>query len=464
MLVINTLLHLLLPLLLGVGIVNLICRDYQLPLYVRLALGFGLGTSSIAHWMVILAYFQIPFSALAINLPIAIMTVLLFIFCFRYSAPSRIKHAPHDKGKLDLIGILCGMFIVTTLSQIFWSGLNFPIFTWDTFSTMGFKGRIIYHDQGIPNLANVGKFAYPIHLPLTLSWLSFSLGYWDDQSVKYIFPITCFCFTLIKFFFLRNFTSLRYALLGVVLLLSANFLVFHSTIAYRDITMMYYNCTAIFMLVLWFRNKQTCLLILASVFSGMASSIKTEGIGYLGIHTGLLILLLLCANFLTNKQKFIGFLTFLMTNVGIYSIYNLYRKFYILPFVPKENIEPTHFDLSHVSINLSTETLIRLQVVLRRYLEDFILSGNWNLVWPIFFASCFNLLKQKPSVEKCILILALLAPFAIYIPSFVLTQHYLWVAETRDVLSRSLLHSFPLVCALIILLNFDSDSKPLTHD
>lgn len=459
MLVLNTLLHLLLPLLLGFGIVNVICRNYQLPLYVKLALGFGLGTSSIAHWMVMLAYFRIPFSALAINLPLLIITALLFILARRHSATNIIQHRPHEPTKLDLIGIFCGVYIFITISQILWSGFNFPIFTWDTFSTMGFKGRIIYHDQGIPNLANVGKFAYPIHLPLTLSWLSFSIGYWDDQVVKYIFPITCLCFCLIKFFFLRNFVSLRYALFGLVLLLSSNFLVFHSTIAYRDITMMYYNCTAIFMLILWFKNQQTCFLLLAAIFSGMTSSIKTEGIGYLGIHTGLLIILLLMANFQTNKKKLISFISFLMTNVGIFSIYNLYRKFYILPFVPQEHIEPTHFDLSHVSINLSTETLIRLQVVLRRYLEDFILSGNWNLVWPIFFASCFNLLKYKPSTEKCILILALLGPFAIYIPSFVLTQHYLWVAETRDVLSRSLLHSFPLVCTLIILLNFDSTGK-----
>ena len=85
------------------------------------------------------------------------------------------------------------------------------------------------------------------------------------------------------------------------------------------------------------------------------------------------------------------------------------------------------------------------------------LSGNWNLVWLLFVLSLTRLdrIRQSETVRFLLLFLGMF--FAVYFFGYALTQHFVWVADKHDVLSRSILHVYPLVVAVICLINAGDD-------
>lgn len=440
------------PIALGYSLVNLICMKDALPFYVKLMLSYGIGTGLLTNWVIILSFLEIPLNAISINLPILTLTLFLTYLSIkkRFESESRILKR---KMTIDPLNCLFWVYILYILSFIFWSGINIPISEWDTFSTLGLKAKTIYYNQSLDYLSFIGKFDYPIHLEILLAWLSFCLGYWDNTLIKIFYPMSCLAFLAVQYYFLRFFVSSRWALFSLVLLLSSAFVIYHSLISYRDVTMMFYNCTSILLILLWHREKKIMYLIMGALFSGFTSFIKLEGFGYLGIHLLLVCLLMFHTNHLKIKEKTKLIAMFGIIGFGIYSIFTLYKNLHILPFVAPEMINPDHFSLSHLNLNFSSETFFRIKIVLRRYISNFFLSGNWSLVWLIFFISIIHITDKVISMEIKALSFVLVSFFTIYLISYIFTQHYVWVAFKDDVLSRSLLHIFPIITILIPLLN-----------
>ncbi|MGE0269149.1 MAG: hypothetical protein AB7S78_11925 [Candidatus Omnitrophota bacterium] len=445
-------LYLLIPTTLGYFLVTLLSWKTPLPFFVKFMLGYGIGAGLLTHWAVILSYFKIPFCAVSINVPILAVTLLLFCLIARIKNKPNLKLLKY-KLKFDTINSIFLLFSIYIICFIFWSGTNIPISEWDTYSTLGLKAKTIYYDKSLNYLPYIGKFNYPIHLELMLAWLSSCLGYWDNTVIKFVFPMSCLAYLVIQYYFLRHFTSARWALFSIVLLLSSAFVVYHSYISYRDITMMFYNCTAILLIILWYSQKQNMYLVLGALFSGMTSFIKLEGFGYLGIHNLLVWMLMYYINFIDTKKKTKLTILFGTISFGMYALFMFYRKLYILPFVPPELLNSEHFNLSHLTLNLSADTLFRIKIVMRRYITNFYLTGNWSLVWLFFLISVLQISNKRISMEIKAFFFVLGLFFVVYLFSYIFTQHYLWVAFKADVLSRSLLHIFPLITILIPLLN-----------
>lgn len=451
-------LYLSIPTALGYSLVNLICIKNTLPLYVKFMLGYGIGTGLLTNWVIILSFLKIPLGTISINIPILTFTIFLTYLSLKARTipnPPSFKH----EMKFDMINFIFFIFILYSLCFIFWCGINIPISEWDTYSTLGLKSKTIYYNQSLNYLPYIGKFDYPIHLETLLAWLSFCIGHWDNTLIKIFYPISCLAYLVVQYYFLRFYTSVRWALFSIVLLLSSAFVVYHSIISYRDVTMMFYNCTSILLIILWYREKQIMYLILGALFSGMTSFIKLEGFGYLGIHNFLVCMLMFHIKFLNIKEKIKSIAIFGAVSYGLYSLYYFYKNLYILPFVPPEIVNPDHFNLSQLNLNLSSDTLFRIKIVLRRYISNLFLSGNWSLVWLIFLISILHIPRKKISLEIKALFFVLGVFFTIYLFSYIFTQHYLWVAFKDDVLSRSLLHIFPIITILIPLLNIADEEN-----
>jgi hypothetical protein len=342
---------------------------------------------------------------------------------------------------------------------VFWQSFNIPISEWDEFATHAFNAKVFYYERSLEYLPNQPHSTYPLHVPLIQTWLNLNWGSWDHQYLKTIFPFYFLCLLVIQYYFLKKYTTQQWSLFGIVLLTSAPFLIYHATTAYRDFTLLFYHTAAILLLLMWNKEKFSIYLLSASLFAGFASFTKLEGTGYLLIHTTLLIVIITRYNDFTLSDKLKIFMKFCIPAFSICLFFHIYRYCLTLTETPLSVKSSLGFDLYKIEFNISNELLNKFGTILYRFYENLFFSNNWNIVWLIFFLSLFKLKRKSYSTEIKLLLLAMFLFFGIYIAGYSLTQHYYWIAQTRTVLSRCILHIFPLAPILITLINF-SDKVP----
>ena len=223
---------------------------------------------------------------------------------------------------------------------------------------------------------------------------------------------------------------------------------------------MYYNYTALLLLILWFKNHRTDFLIVAAIFSGLTSFVKLEGTGYLFIHIMIFAYMLFLRKNDSLKKRIGLFFTFTIPGLLICLPFHFFKFYRIRQTLRLEtSTESKHFDLYNLKLHLSMETFQKIWIVITRILTNMFYSNNWNLTWLIFFISFIHLINKKIQTETKLLLLALLMYFGVYICGYSFTQHFFWISQTETSLSRGILHFFPIITAVIILLNFSNKNK-----
>jgi len=269
-------------------------RLFHWPMTMSLAFGLGFGVFS--HLMLLMGAASLTYNFLNISL-VTLMTAGILVVLIWFSRGDSDSASKYENSIIDQLGkkntastqinpfilIAGSCFIFYYLFYIFWSALSLPVYTWDSIATTVYNAKIIFYERSLP-FHSLAHPAYPLQIPLILSWISFNLGYWDDQLIKIIFPVVFVCFIFVFWYFMRSFTNKNWSLLGLLFLFSSNFIIFHATISYRDIFMMFYNCVAIFLLLIWKDQKNNTVLTLAALFAGLGTFIKLEGTAYLLIH------------------------------------------------------------------------------------------------------------------------------------------------------------------------------------
>lgn len=445
------LLSILLPLGAGYGLLLIIMREYSFPFIASLALAYGLGLGILTQWMLLLGIFEIPLHLGTIGLPLCIFALcLVFLYLKKYkTSQSKKNHVllPEDNSQSSsnytfLLKLLCGLailFIGYNLIFVFWRSLTISVQSFDVLATISFKAKIIYFDGSLHRL-NLPHGSYPLHVPFTQAWITMNLGRWDNYLIKIIFPLTFSAYIAFQYYYIKSLAGRIWAALSICLLLFSNFFVFHATIGYRDFFMMYYNCTTIILIILWQRKKYDNILTLASLFAGITTFTKLEGTGYLFAHTLLLLYILWKENSYPLQEKTKKLLRFMVPSFSICLIFHLY----------KIQIGLANFANRIQFINLF-ETFDRILVISQGFITNLFYSGNWNLIWLVLlFSMIINFKRIKIYVEVRIFLLALTIFFAMYfaIPIFTINIIY-----HPTLLSRTILHFFPLSVILIILLN-----------
>ena len=287
-------------------------------------------------------------------------------------------------------------------------------------------------------------------------WTALNLQSWDEQLINILFPINLLAYMVIQYTFLNYFTDRRYSMLSLVFLVLSNFVIFHATIGYRDITAMYFNCTVIILLILWDQLRMDGLLWLSALWAGFMTFIKLEGIGYLLIYFFLIGAILLTQKAIALRIKLKKLTFFILISSAIFLFYFLY-KIFTFPSTgsPKGGL---NLDIMNLTFELNAEKLSSAILILKRFLENFFFSGNWNILWVIFFLSLWKYPDRSHNKTIGFLLLALILFLGFYFFSFLLTQHIVWIKDSDIALSRAILHFFPLVIILIILLNFSYKS------
>lgn len=442
----------LLPIFFGLSILFVLKLDKLLNIPILLALSFALGTGVITQWMLILGILQIPFSSTSINLSLSILSLILLVVRL-YSKEKLCEGALYKDlkpGTKNIHTIILLLFLFATIVCIFIISMTIPVLTWDAVATHAFNAKIFYYEKSLTYLPNMPHYTYPCHIPFILSWAAFTQGEWDSQSIKIIFPLMFLSFVFIKYYFLRLLTDRNSALIGTGLLCSSFFFVYHATICYRDFTMCFYIYTCLASLCLWSKFQKTSFLVLAGLFAGFVSFIKLEGTGYAVILALILFVMLILSKTKNLKKKIISFFTFTLISWGIAAIYHCYKYFIVFNSITDRS-DKGDFDLNHIQINFSLELFQRLTVLAQKYLTNLFSTNNWSTVWPIFFICLLKLKRKNISPEMLILFLFIALHTVIYTLGYTLTQHFIWL-KTDTALSRSILHIFPIIPALIAMI------------
>ena len=438
---------LILPVIAGYELIVLLFARYPLPFFVSLALAYGLGMGLLTQWMFLLGVLGIPYTLGSLPGGVILFIVILIYPVSKVYKRQRQQTTPANhqgQNKLDFISKCCLVYVCWAVYWIFWRALNIPVSSWDAISTIAFKAKIIFYDQSLINIGNSPHAAYPLHVSFLQAWMAFNMHGWHEQWVNLIFPCAFVSYLIMQFHFLRTLTNERWALLGLVLLISSNLLTFHASIGYRDFFLLYYNCTTIILILLFRILPHTnALLLLAGLFGGFTSFVKVEGTFYLLIHTIVLLVVLFTQNAFSFKEKLKKVIFFIIPSYSICGFYHLFRI------------------LSGISIEEKgqflwpQEIFSKVLIFFTTVIQNLFLTGNWNLLWVLFFLSLLKRDRIKRLVEVRLLLLALLLSFGFLSFLALFTASFIWIAgsQAATTLPRMTLHFLPLVIMVIVLLN-----------
>ncbi len=442
------------PLGLGYSVVIVLFQKRPLGILFSLALAYGLGMGLLTQWMLILGALKIPLGVATIGLPLISLTIGLSIAITvlgKNIKPLTLSRSNVTEQKWDVLSIILALYVLYCVVYIFWRSLSIPIADWDAIATIAFKAKVFFDERSLAHLKTLPYDSYPLHVSFLETWIAMNLSHWDDQLIKVIFPLTFLSYLSIQYYFLRIFVNRRWALLGNILLVGSNFFMYHATIGYRDFTLMYYNCVTIILLTLWNCQKEDAYLVMAGLFSGFTTFSKMEGMIYLLLHVIILIFILVKINpysFLNSLRKLCKFG---IPSFGIYFIYFFY-KFFTKAHLVKQGTE----------ISLSWDNLNRIPTIIYKFLENLFLTGNWNLIWVLFLLSIINPHKVKQRAAITIPLFTLAIFGVSFFLFFLLTPYFEWISvpgKEDALLSRIILHCFPLSTILIILLNSPSQEN-----
>lgn len=358
---------------------------------------------------------------------------------------ARTRHFPHVFPE-----VILWLYIAVVTMGVVVKSMTLPIMNFDAIATIGIKAKLFFFENQAPRLSQLPHRTYPLLVPFSETWTAFNLGFWHDIFVKIPFLSIFLSFLVAHYYFLRIVTNRIGATVGLALLLTSNLIVYHSTIAYRDLHLMYYNCTTIMLILLWFRSKHNSLLLIAGIMAGIGSFTKLEGTAFLLIYC---LIVIVCGRLhygkVFAKKSGLALLQFLLPSGSVCLWYHLVKISYGATSEGEGIIDKTDF-----SIGLNNLAL--LPHVLHSFMTNLLVSANWNFVWPALLMSMIIFVRRKWQSEAYLLLICLLLFFALYAATAIFSANFVWIAGDKNLttLSRLIMHFFPLAVQLLIIIHW----------
>ncbi|MFA5261107.1 MAG: hypothetical protein WC450_07775 [Candidatus Omnitrophota bacterium] len=441
---------LLLPWMFGFAVISATKEAHKIPAGLKWGLAYGIGMGSLALWMFIFGVYNGTFRASTLSLPfLSIILAFLLGRCFKKSPfETGFKKAaqPQNSDVLTspekILSFIFWIYILYYITFVFWRSLHIPVFVWDGVATIAYKAKIFFYNKGLVPLRILPHPSYPLLVPLLKTWIALNLSQWDDQLIKFFFPFTFVAYLSVQYHFLKILTNKFWALLGTALLVSSNIFVFFATVSYRDFFLLYFNCTAIILLLLWNKERIAAYLFSAAFFSGITTFTKLEGSGYLFIHLTLLGILLIRDKTIPSREKLICGMKFLLPSGGILALFLTYKTLAQVPVTER------------IQFGFPWEHLDRIPAIFAKFGWNLFLTGNWNIIWLLLVFCLLQLKIKKASPETWSIIITLSLFFSLYFIIAWLTPNFIWLAGSKayDALTRVILHFFPLSTILITLI------------
>ncbi|MCD4781801.1 MAG: hypothetical protein K8S27_14830 [Candidatus Omnitrophica bacterium] len=384
------------------------------------------------------------------------MSVIFFIFQMLKPEPRPQQSEPVDNSATDGLpqsnpgykALLCLTILLAIYYCIYmiWCVNHLPVYTWDSIATSVYNSKILFYEKSLSAQKNFAHLSYPLQFPIIITWISLHLGEWNDQAIKYLFPVTFIMFTILLHHFLSLWVGKKKALWGVLMLFSSNFLIYHATISYRDILMMFYVVGSILFMFEWNRTKLIGYLILSALFIGFSTFLKLEGTAY-ALILGLTLLYTLYLNRnQKNQSNLKALIHFCFPILFLWGSYIVYKS--QMHFPSSEYVEINMF-------NIFSRTFLTVKAF---YCTIFT-NANWNIIWIILLIVTIK--EWKTVVKKTHLHL-------LYLPLILFLGLHFTLGTLSDkgdhvisssTLCRLFIHFFPLTIVIILFLFDFSPTK-----
>lgn len=422
----------------------------RFPLAVSGALSLFLGWGILTHGMLLLQIAGLPLNLLTAMLPALAAGGLAWRIGRGQprsgAAPAELLPMPEEpliSAAGNRTRLLWLAFVAVTgylAWWILWRTVNIPIYGWDSLATGMFTAKVYFFDGNLDKQPALPYPIYPLHVPLLTVWTALCTGGWHDANLKLLFPLPLFGFTVVLYHFLRSWTRRVWAVIGILCLWSSTLFILHGSITYRDLFLGCYNCTALLLLAVWMKNRDTGVLITAALLTGMASFIKLEGIMYLFIHILLVGFLCWQGPQRPRLRQWLSAGIFAAVSGGILLFYSAYKW--------SAGISTVRYAAPDAGGILS-----RMPAAFDAFTDALLWTPNWNITWIwLFFSLTFHLplIRSDARVRffSLALILFLGAHFAVSVVLGI-SQNII----SPFTISRLLLHFFALVPVLIVLIN-----------
>jgi len=297
MLVIKFFLALIVPFLLGAGLIALLCRGQKtiLPLE-RSALAWGLGLGLTGIEMFTISLLGLPLSLPIVLIPILTLILGLFIYLTinkirLFDLPELVNLFKKAKrinfSKISLvqaIEYLLILMITLTVAYVFFDALVKPIVDFDDLWRQGCIAKIIFVTGKVLTEQTLDLAGpHPFLNPLSQAWVYLMLGVWNDALGKIVFA-ACFASLLVLFYVnLRKELPRLYALLFTYFLSAFPLIVYHAGTAYSDLMQTFYYSIGAIYLYRWLKDKASPDIYISALFLGSGVFVKQIGTPFWGI-------------------------------------------------------------------------------------------------------------------------------------------------------------------------------------
>lgn len=440
------------PLILGYLILEAILfKKVLLGFLEKAALSYGMGMGIVSLIMFCLALLKIELTLLNI-------TVSLFIIAIVFLAPSLkavrilVSQPKNTPKPTPFISKLLIGFIILVCGYVLFRALIIPLAAWDSWAIYGFKAKAFYLEKTVPVVffkdatKSFSHFDYPLLVPLIEAWIYITVGSWNDQIVKIIFPFYFVGMLIIFYYSLKCYIENKFAILFTALLAAIPQLIYFGSNGYADLPLTFYYFTSVAFLARAFFGPAIDwkLLLISGIFSGLAAWTKNEGLA-LSLFNVFIISIVMFIQRRLNRQSLLLLVQ-----------YALILALIILPWLWfKNSLFLSNDVMNHQNLNLLNilNNLKRLPAILFRIAKEMSLFNSWNGLWVISIVLIIVNFKKIFRFPSYIILISSVLYLATCVLVYIVTPYdFNWHIHTS--LSRLLIHIAPLFLFLDALLIF----------
>jgi len=353
----------------------------SLPFGEIVILSFGIGTGFVG-----LAIFFLSFIVDFININyLLLIEVLLFIFAF-FKLKNNLFSWPNLPRKQKSTYLPITIFFISILiweiTYVFLDSLSLPFTAWDAWAQWGCRAKMFFIEKTFPfhpwtelPWLTAGHFDSPLLVPFLEAYIYFFLRQIHEPLVR-VFCSFYYIGTIALFYYhLKKQFNINFVLASCFCLATMPNFLHMASIGYMEVPLIFYVTGGILYIWRYLKEKDNSFLLLGSLFMGLGTWVKSEGLSFWVALFLSCILICLLLKLNINKRRFLS----TVSSVPLL-IYSPWLIFLYIMGIKTDLFETPFKDL----INLAKE---RLPLILTTWIKNGSDLRQWNILWVVFILS-----------------------------------------------------------------------------
>ena len=256
----------------------------------RVFLGFGAGMGAVSYLFLIFGFVRVPFSlAPFIAALVIVSAVLSYGLKFSIGCPS--CDAVHEKGGIlwKILSAIFVILIIFKLAFVFFEATHRPLYSWDTWTNWSAGAKLFFYEKGLLLDSSgehfLGKgyrpfLGHPLHATFMQLWSALWLGRFDEALVKLYAPFYFLSMLAVFYYAVKDEAGRKFALVATYLLSAIPILTYHGQEGYADLPLSFYSLAAVICFWKFLSTGKKGLLVMAGTMLGFGVLTKNEGLFY----------------------------------------------------------------------------------------------------------------------------------------------------------------------------------------